>query len=87
MRAAFAQQQAELQGLRGQVQRLEAAVAAGMEADEMREETSCPELPQDYIFPLTTVQELERLDRELANNAVRRRLVSEYRNFVIKIGI
>ena len=87
MRVAFAQQQAELQGLWGQVRRLEAAVAAGVEADKTREETSRPELPQDYIFPLTTVQELERLDRELANNAVRRWLVSEYRNFVIKIGI
>ena len=32
MRGAFAQQEAELQGLRSQVQRLEAAVAAGVEA-------------------------------------------------------
>ena len=87
MRVAFAQQQAELQGLWGQVRRLEAAVAAGMEADEMREETSRPELPQDYIFPLTTVQELERLDRELDNNAVCKQLVSEYSSFVIRLGI
>ena len=87
MRVAFAQQQAELQGLWGQVWRLEAAVAAGVEADKMREETSCPELPQDYIFPLTTVQELEWLNRELANNAVCKQLVSEYSSFVIRLGI
>ena len=87
MRVAFAQQQAELQGLWGQVRRLEAAVAAGVEADKTREETSRPELPQDYIFPLTTVQELEWLDRELANNAVCKQLVSEYSSFVIRLGI
>ena len=68
---------------RGETSDIPGLPSRGVEA----EETFHPELPQNYIFLLTTVQGLEQLDRQLANNAVRRRLVSEYNNFVTRTGI
>ena len=72
---------------RGETSDIPGLPSRGVEAEETREETFHPELPQNYIFLLTTVQGLEQLDRQLANNAVRRRLVSEYNNFVTRTGI